>query len=54
MFLHLWGNSMMSQNFLKRRIEEIKATAVSVGIDLQPERKDILFDDDIGTDRSGK
>lgn len=45
---------MSHKNFLKRRIEEIKATAVSVGIDLQPERKDILFDDDIGTDRSGK
>ena len=32
---------MMSQNFLKRRIEEIKATAVSVGIDLQPEAQKI-------------
>lgn len=51
----LWslsGNALLAE--MRQSYEEIKAAAVSVGIDLQPECKDILFDDDIGTDSSGK
>lgn len=50
-------SSLSSNAFLpdmKMAYEVIKSLSHSTGIDVHPECRDILFDDDIGTDSSGK